>query len=125
MWSVGTERAEPSAAATASADRPRSEGFRPHWRIAVIKLRVFTPQCEATFFSQRLWMLALQTSHCRPCRIRPKRREPQCSQKVGSMYVWMRNLWGTLMLNRFYKATTPSQHDSWKGGKRKRDFSTG
>lgn len=33
---------------------PKSEGFKPHKRIAATKLRVLTPQCDATLRSHRL-----------------------------------------------------------------------
>lgn len=42
-----------------------------------------------------LWILNLQSLHCKPCLKRPLRSFLQCWQTVGSLYEWTTNVCGT------------------------------
>ena len=52
---------------------------------------------------------------CRPCLTIPHSREPQWSQKVGALKLWLLNLWGTLILKPWFvdwNMTRTSGHGS-------------
>ena len=51
------------------------------------------PQRSGTNVWHFLWTFISQHWHFRPWCMSPYKRDPQWSQNVGEVYVWMRNLW--------------------------------